>query len=203
MLGGICCPPCCAVTSPPCSGPDFIDRFQTPRMPWRDVGVAVHGVAARDVARHFIQRWNFTKVGGQRGWGGAELGLARPRSCKHSSALTLSWVEFSSCLGNQRVMNIREIGWDVHVSSCTAARSPYFLHAEQAAKKRGRGSGATDPPFLLLDHQGQVQRLRVPLPAAQVPPHPPTAPLSRARCPGGRRPGEGSGWLEKGRPGGF
>ncbi|XP_025031025.1 phospholipase D2 [Python bivittatus] len=41
---------------------DFIDRFQTPRMPWRDVGVAVHGVAARDVARHFVQRWNFTKT---------------------------------------------------------------------------------------------------------------------------------------------
>ncbi|XP_053219095.1 phospholipase D2 [Podarcis raffonei] len=41
---------------------DFIDRCQTPRMPWRDVGVAVHGLAARDVARHFIQRWNFTKT---------------------------------------------------------------------------------------------------------------------------------------------
>ncbi|XP_015283368.1 PREDICTED: phospholipase D2 [Gekko japonicus] len=41
---------------------DFIDRHQTPRMPWRDVGVAIHGAAARDVARHFIQRWNFTKV---------------------------------------------------------------------------------------------------------------------------------------------
>ncbi|XP_077171610.1 phospholipase D2 isoform X2 [Paroedura picta] len=41
---------------------DFIDRHQTPRMPWRDVGVAVHGAAARDVARHFIQRWNFTKI---------------------------------------------------------------------------------------------------------------------------------------------
>jgi phospholipase D1/2 len=31
-------------------------------MPWRDVGVVVHGSAARDLARHFIQRWNFTKV---------------------------------------------------------------------------------------------------------------------------------------------
>uniref|UniRef100_A0A670KFM1 Phospholipase n=1 Tax=Podarcis muralis TaxID=64176 RepID=A0A670KFM1_PODMU len=41
---------------------DFIDRCETPRMPWRDVGVAVHGLAARDVARHFIQRWNFTKT---------------------------------------------------------------------------------------------------------------------------------------------
>lgn len=33
-----------------------------PRMPWRDLSAAVHGRAARDVARHFIQRWNFTKV---------------------------------------------------------------------------------------------------------------------------------------------
>uniref|UniRef100_A0A452UFM5 phospholipase D n=1 Tax=Ursus maritimus TaxID=29073 RepID=A0A452UFM5_URSMA len=41
---------------------DFIDRETTPRMPWRDVGVAVHGLPARDLARHFIQRWNFTKM---------------------------------------------------------------------------------------------------------------------------------------------
>ncbi|XP_063097830.1 phospholipase D2 isoform X2 [Cavia porcellus] len=41
---------------------DFIDRETTPRMPWRDVGVVVHGPAARDLARHFIQRWNFTKT---------------------------------------------------------------------------------------------------------------------------------------------
>uniref|UniRef100_A0A667GQS4 phospholipase D n=1 Tax=Lynx canadensis TaxID=61383 RepID=A0A667GQS4_LYNCA len=41
---------------------DFIDRHSTPRMPWHDIASAVHGKAARDVARHFIQRWNFTKV---------------------------------------------------------------------------------------------------------------------------------------------
>ncbi|KAI5106951.1 phospholipase D1 isoform X1, partial [Silurus meridionalis] len=41
---------------------DFIDRYKTPRMPWHDVGVVVHGKAARDIARHFIQRWNFTKL---------------------------------------------------------------------------------------------------------------------------------------------
>lgn len=41
---------------------DFIDRYQTPRMPWHDIASVVHGRAARDVARHFIQRWNFTKV---------------------------------------------------------------------------------------------------------------------------------------------
>ncbi|XP_037351427.1 phospholipase D1-like [Talpa occidentalis] len=31
-------------------------------MPWHDIASAVHGKAARDVARHFIQRWNFTKI---------------------------------------------------------------------------------------------------------------------------------------------
>ncbi|KAF4796142.1 Phospholipase D1 [Turdus rufiventris] len=42
--------------------PDFIDRYTTPRMPWHDISSVVHGRAARDVARHFIQRWNFTKI---------------------------------------------------------------------------------------------------------------------------------------------
>uniref|UniRef100_A0A671QAH1 phospholipase D n=1 Tax=Sinocyclocheilus anshuiensis TaxID=1608454 RepID=A0A671QAH1_9TELE len=45
----------------PALSPNFIDRYKTPRMPWHDIGVLVHGKAARDIARHFIQRWNFTK----------------------------------------------------------------------------------------------------------------------------------------------
>lgn len=31
-------------------------------MPWHDVGVMVHGSVARDIARHFIQRWNAVKI---------------------------------------------------------------------------------------------------------------------------------------------
>ncbi|XP_034034526.1 phospholipase D2 isoform X2 [Thalassophryne amazonica] len=41
---------------------DNINRTRVPRMPWRDLSAAIHGRAARDVARHFIQRWNFTKI---------------------------------------------------------------------------------------------------------------------------------------------
>ncbi|PVD27957.1 hypothetical protein C0Q70_10533 [Pomacea canaliculata] len=41
---------------------DFIDRRKCPRMPWHDIGAVVYGKAARDVARHFIGRWNFTKL---------------------------------------------------------------------------------------------------------------------------------------------
>ncbi|XP_048480960.1 phospholipase D2 [Plutella xylostella] len=41
---------------------DLVDRHTTPRMPWHDIGVIVQGAAARDVARHFIQRWNAIKL---------------------------------------------------------------------------------------------------------------------------------------------
>ncbi|CAG8451339.1 15329_t:CDS:10 [Cetraspora pellucida] len=35
---------------------EIIDKSRYPRMPWHDVGTP-----ARDVARHFVQRWNFIK----------------------------------------------------------------------------------------------------------------------------------------------
>ncbi|KAI8381067.1 uncharacterized protein BYT42DRAFT_604106 [Radiomyces spectabilis] len=40
---------------------ELIDRKMTPRMPWHDVHTAMVGPPARDIARHFIQRWNFIK----------------------------------------------------------------------------------------------------------------------------------------------
>ena len=41
---------------------DQFDRTDVPRMPWRDQGVVIFGESARDLARHFIQRWNHCKV---------------------------------------------------------------------------------------------------------------------------------------------
>ncbi|XP_019701186.1 phospholipase D1 isoform X2 [Harpegnathos saltator] len=41
---------------------DLVDRTTTPRMPWHDIGILVQNAVARDVARHFIQRWNATKL---------------------------------------------------------------------------------------------------------------------------------------------
>ncbi|KAF9203972.1 Phospholipase D1 [Haplosporangium sp. Z 27] len=38
---------------------DSITRAEDPRMPWHDVGLQILGQPSRDVARHFIQRWNF------------------------------------------------------------------------------------------------------------------------------------------------
>ncbi|KAK9004681.1 hypothetical protein V6N11_042141 [Hibiscus sabdariffa] len=40
---------------------DELDRRKYPRMPWHDVHCALSGPPCRDVARHFVQRWNYAK----------------------------------------------------------------------------------------------------------------------------------------------
>ncbi|KAJ9699662.1 hypothetical protein PVL29_005502 [Vitis rotundifolia] len=40
---------------------DELDREKYPRMPWHDVHCALWGPPCRDVARHFVQRWNYAK----------------------------------------------------------------------------------------------------------------------------------------------
>ncbi|XP_042018601.1 phospholipase D zeta 1-like isoform X2 [Salvia splendens] len=40
---------------------DELDRFKNPRMPWHDVHCALWGPPCRDIARHFVQRWNYAK----------------------------------------------------------------------------------------------------------------------------------------------
>ncbi|KAG8636559.1 phospholipase D zeta 1 isoform X2 [Manihot esculenta] len=40
---------------------DELDRGKYPRMPWHDIHCALWGPPCRDVARHFVQRWNYAK----------------------------------------------------------------------------------------------------------------------------------------------
>ncbi|CAN1197965.1 Phospholipase D zeta 2 [Linum perenne] len=40
---------------------DVLDRSKYPRMPWHDVQCAIWGPPCRDIARHFVQRWNHAK----------------------------------------------------------------------------------------------------------------------------------------------
>lgn len=39
-----------------------IDRRNQPRMPWHDIGLKVYGEVVQDMAKHFIQYWNFVQV---------------------------------------------------------------------------------------------------------------------------------------------
>lgn len=38
---------------------EMYDRNTTPRMPWHDISMHVVGQPARDLTRHFVQRWNY------------------------------------------------------------------------------------------------------------------------------------------------
>jgi len=38
---------------------DMYDREKIPRMPWHDIHMQVVGQPARDLTRHFVQRWNY------------------------------------------------------------------------------------------------------------------------------------------------
>ena len=39
-----------------------INRNKQPRMPWHDIGVRLMGGAVQDLARHFIQYWNYVNL---------------------------------------------------------------------------------------------------------------------------------------------
>jgi phospholipase D1/2 len=38
---------------------DMYDREKVPRMPWHDIHMQIVGQPARDLTRHFVQRWNY------------------------------------------------------------------------------------------------------------------------------------------------
>ncbi|ERT03002.1 hypothetical protein HMPREF1624_01306 [Sporothrix schenckii ATCC 58251] len=42
---------------------EMYDRTKVPRMPWHDVGMQIVGQPARDLTRHFVQRWNYVRRG--------------------------------------------------------------------------------------------------------------------------------------------
>ena len=50
------------VARPDLPNQDNVDRRTTPRMPWHDISVSVDGPVARDVARHFIQRYRVVQI---------------------------------------------------------------------------------------------------------------------------------------------
>ena len=38
---------------------EMYDRTKVPRMPWHDISMQIVGQPARDIGRHFVQRWNY------------------------------------------------------------------------------------------------------------------------------------------------
>ncbi|XP_068628198.1 phospholipase D1 [Battus philenor] len=85
---------------------DLVDRNTTPRMPWHDVGVIVQGAAARDIARHFIQRWNAIKLEKYR------------QNCSYPYLLPKTYSEIKPLQDLEETLNV-----DIKNVSCQVLRS--------------------------------------------------------------------------------
>ncbi|KAJ8679652.1 hypothetical protein QAD02_015439 [Eretmocerus hayati] len=83
---------------------DLVDRSTTPRMPWHDVGVMVLSSAARDVARHFIQRWNAIKL--EKAKLNPAYPFLLPKSYKDCKNFIPRFVD-SSCMHNVKCQVLR------------------------------------------------------------------------------------------------
>ncbi|KAM8973605.1 phospholipase D2 isoform 1-T1 [Pelodytes ibericus] len=113
---------------------DFIDRKKNPRMPWRDVGVAVHGKAARDASRHFIQRWNFTKTIKSK-YKGPSFPFLLPKS--QSTAEKIAYTVPGSHSARVQVLRSAD-RWSTGCSECSIlnayvtciAESEYYVYIE-------------------------------------------------------------------------
>nr|XP_046177954.1 phospholipase D2-like [Oncorhynchus gorbuscha]XP_046177962.1 phospholipase D2-like [Oncorhynchus gorbuscha] len=102
---------------------DNIDRTEVPRMPWRDFSAALHGKAARDVARHFIQRWNFAKIFKYKNIRGKFFPCLLPKS--HSTADALPFTVPGS--GKASVQVLRSVDrWSA--GTCESSILNAYIH---------------------------------------------------------------------------
>lgn len=105
----------------------LVDRSAVPRMPWHDVAAVVYGAPARDIARHFIERWNFVKS------------LKAMHKEEHIPFLlpkpeyTRERLEAEGYAGTLKIQAIRSVGeWSMGTSPETSIYTAYLHHIENA-----------------------------------------------------------------------
>jgi len=108
----------------PVHGPsDTVDRASQPRMPWQDIHCMLLGRAARDVARHCIERWNHAKD-------------KRPHYCRFPTALLRRKV----AVCNDAMLKLAEEGPD---TSWPPAFGGWQECSAQVVRSVGRWSAGT------------------------------------------------------------
>ncbi|KAG0046670.1 hypothetical protein BGZ83_008123, partial [Gryganskiella cystojenkinii] len=111
---------------------DLIEKKLLARMPWHDVSVGVAGQPARDIARHFVQRWNFVKR--EKGMKKTNMKFLTPKGEFVSTRNESGWtgtqkvqILRSSTLWSQGVDMERSIQ-DAYLTSITNAE--HFIYIE-------------------------------------------------------------------------
>ncbi|KAG0259752.1 hypothetical protein BG011_002401 [Mortierella polycephala] len=104
---------------------DLIERKLLGRMPWHDVSIGVAGQAARDIARHFVQRWNFVKR--EKGMKKAHMKFLTPKGEFVSTRNESGWT------GTQKVQILRSSTvWSQGVDMERSIQDAYLSCIENA-----------------------------------------------------------------------
>ncbi|KAF9424284.1 hypothetical protein BGZ94_008060 [Podila epigama] len=104
---------------------DLIERKLLGRMPWHDVSIGVAGQPARDIARHFVQRWNFVKR--EKGMKKAHMKFLTPKGEFVSTRNESGWT------GSQKVQILRSsTQWSQGVDLERSIQDAYLCSIEKA-----------------------------------------------------------------------
>ncbi|KAF9438762.1 hypothetical protein BGZ76_005068 [Entomortierella beljakovae] len=104
---------------------DLIERKLLGRMPWHDVSIGVAGQPARDIARHFVQRWNFVKR--EKGMKKGHMKFLTPKGEFVSTRNESGWT------GSQKVQLLRSsTTWSQGVDLEHSIQTAYLESIEKA-----------------------------------------------------------------------
>ncbi|KAF9126269.1 hypothetical protein BGW39_006741 [Mortierella sp. 14UC] len=104
---------------------DLIERKLLGRMPWHDVSIGVAGQPARDIARHFVQRWNFVKR--EKGMKKSHMKFLTPKGEFVSTRNETGWT------GSQKIQILRSSTlWSQGVDLEHSIQNAYIESIERA-----------------------------------------------------------------------
>ena len=130
-------------------------RDQFPRMPWHDVACMFNGIAAKDVARHFIQRYNAITTSWWAFWEYQKLSL------EHWNHPEVNHSIPHPCASNARIQVLRSVGsWSAsqpHEDSIHKAYIHAITHAEHFIYIENQFFISSQPKELLRNVQNEIQ----------------------------------------------
>lgn len=113
---------------------DHLDRSIEHRMPWHDIAVCIYGQSARDVARHFIQRFNFTKLSKRKTNDGYPYLLPR-REFTEKEIPSTEYLKRSSTASNCKCQVLRSVGnWSAGIATKDNSILQAILHSIDSAE---------------------------------------------------------------------
>uniref|UniRef100_H2Z4U6 phospholipase D n=1 Tax=Ciona savignyi TaxID=51511 RepID=H2Z4U6_CIOSA len=116
---------------------DVMDRTKMPRMPWHDIACMTYGKPARDAARHFIQRWNYTKI--QKAKKGEHISFLLPKSYADDAFnIPKDWIRPEAVRANVQVLRsscewsagISEVDRSIQNAYLSAIEQQHFIYIE-------------------------------------------------------------------------